>query len=119
MQALEADLVRCGWQLSDVPHRLGWRALFAFLGNLPPDASYYRAIDPETAFWMGGSGVQNLLASVIDQLAVLVWQNTKDGHKGRKRPKPIKRPWSKTNTDRIGRGAIPKSEWADFWGDGS
>ena len=111
--------MRAGWQLTDAPYRLSWEALFAFLNHLPSDAAYHRVIDPDMAFWLGGAGVQNLLASVVDQLAVVVWQNTKDGHRGRRKPKPIKRPWSKDSTDRIGRGAIPRSEWADFWGDGS
>lgn len=26
---------------------------------------------------------------MYDQLRILVWQNTKDGHKGRNRPKPL------------------------------
>lgn len=111
--------MRAGWQLSDAPYQLSWEALFAFIAHLDSESAYYRTVEPDTAFWMGGSGVQNLLASVVDQLAILVWQNTKDGQKGRRRPKPIKRPWSKDSTDRIGRGAIPATEWDAWWGDGS
>ena len=32
---------------------------------------------------------QILMASMIDHLQVLVWQNTKDGHKGRHKPKSL------------------------------
>lgn len=35
---------------------------------------------------------QQLLASAVDELRVMIWQKTKDGQKGRKPPKPIPRP---------------------------
>lgn len=35
---------------------------------------------------------EHLLAIIGDRLALLVWQNTKDGHAGRNQPKPIPRP---------------------------
>jgi len=32
---------------------------------------------------------EHLLALAVDRLGVLIWQKTKDGQKGRNRPKPI------------------------------
>lgn len=116
--AIEADLVAVGWTFDDVPVRLPWRALFAFVAHLGPDSAYQRVTNPDLAFWMGGAGVQGLLATIADHLAVLKWQNTKDGHKNRRPPKPIKRPWSRPGGQQIGRGAIPAASWAAWWGDG-
>ena len=117
--AIEADLVRAGWTLDDVPYRLSWRALFAFLQHLGPESAYMRVVEPELSFWLGSEGVPNLLATLVDIGNTQIWQKTKDGAKNRRRPKPIKRPWNKANVKTVGQGAIPKSHWADFWGDGS
>jgi hypothetical protein len=38
---------------------------------------------------------------VVDQLRILVWQQTKDGQKGRRRPKPIS-PLAKQAGNRYG-----------------
>lgn len=79
-----------------------------------------RVTNPDYAFWLGSSGIQNLLAQLVDVGNVQIWQQSKDGKRNRNRPKPIKRPWSKTtDTQQIGRGPIPADEWATWWGDGS
>lgn len=111
--------MRCGWQLSDVPYKLSWGALFAFIKHLGSDSAHYRFKNPEYAAWTGPELVPNLLAGLLDATNILIWQNSKAGQRGRDRPKPIKRPWSKDNTDRIGRGAIPMDQWDEWWGDGS
>lgn len=111
--------MRVGWTLADAPHHLSWRALFSFIQFLGPESAYMRVTNPEYAFWLGSEGVPNLLAALVDVGNTQVWQQSKDGSKNRNRPKPIKRPWSKSNSKQVGSGPIPASEWADFWGDGS
>lgn len=44
---------------------------------------------PPDEFW---TAERDLLATIVDQLAILIWQPTKDGSKGRNAPKPIRRP---------------------------
>ena len=121
LDALEADLVAAGYSFDDVPERLPWRALFAFLDHLPADSALARAREPEKAEWAAHGPTPFLLAAMGHRLDVLAWQQTKDGQKGRKKPKPWPTPWSDPDKDvqRIGRGAIPASEWDDFWGDGT
>lgn len=44
----------------------------------------------------------HLLALAVDRLGVLIWQQTKDGRKGRNRPKPIS-PLAKNNAAKYGK----------------
>lgn len=120
MDAIEADLVAVGWTWDDVPSRLPWRSVLAFVEHLPANSALGRKRDPETAMWLDGTAVANLLAEVGHRLDILVWQQTKHGQKGWQKPKPWPRPWVKDNgTQTIGRGAVPMSAWENFWGDGS
>lgn len=111
--------MRAGWQLDDVPTRLPWRALFAFIQHLGPESAYYRQINPEYAQWTGPELLPNIMASVLDGVNILIWQNSKDGSRGRNKPKPIQRPWSKPVGQVIGNDPIPISAWDAWWGDGS
>lgn len=119
LDAIEADLIAVGWTFDDVPRRLSYPALFAFLAHLPTTSAYVRMKNPDTASWMDGSLVANLLAELGHRLDILAWQQTADGQKNRKRPQPWPRPWVKDkNKDRIGAGPIPASEWETFWDGG-
>ena len=123
MSAIEADLVSAGYSFDDVPERLPWRALFAFLDNLGPGSAFFRARldDPVKAAWIEAGPAPLLLSQAGYLLEILAWQQTKDGQKNRNRPKPWPTPWDGPDKGKtvIGRGAIKASEWADFWGDGS
>lgn len=72
-EAIEADLLRDGFTLSDVPRRVTWRALLVKVRNP----------------WRSGDYVSAL---TVDALQVLIWQNTEDGQKGVNMPAPIPRP---------------------------
>lgn len=90
---IEADLIRSGMRLrwfldpDDTDHN--WRDLLVFLKYAPEGSAFYSHSAGEAAVW--GLGEQ-LLATVVDQVNVLLWQKTKDGYKNRNRPKPIPRP---------------------------
>lgn len=73
---------------ADVDHT--WHDLYIFVKTRGVTSTYQKQkIDPEKLMW---NADRQLLASIVDLLAVQVWQPTKDGRKGRKRPKPIPRP---------------------------
>lgn len=50
-----------------------------------PDSLLYRALSDDD----GWSLTDHLLALVHDQLAIANWQRTKDGSKGKRKPRPI------------------------------
>jgi len=60
-----------------------WRAARR---NLPKNV---KASPPPDDFWTPD---RDLLATVADELAVLIWQKTKDAQQGRNAPTPIQRP---------------------------
>jgi hypothetical protein len=57
--------------------------------NMPKNAKGVKVSAPPAEFWTAD---RDLLATVADELAVLIWMKTKDGSKGRNYPKPIARP---------------------------
>lgn len=67
-----------------------WRDLFTILKHSKPGSAYYTYMVGDDASPWGLS--EQLLADIADKLAIQIWFKTKDGQKGRNRPKPIKRP---------------------------
>jgi len=61
----------------------------ALVKHRRPDSALSRALDPD---WHWRTIEPNLLAAVVDILRIMAWQNTKDGSKNRRRPKPVPRP---------------------------
>ncbi len=83
------------------------------------DSAWARHSSPEMSAWTSGVLVPNILADLGYRLDVLAWQQSKDGQKGRRKPKPWERPWSKNKNQRqIGSGPIPASDWEAFWDGG-
>lgn len=120
LDALEADLVVAGWSWDDVPHRLPWRAVIAFADNLGPLSALRRVVDPDAAGWADPAFAAYLLTRVEYQTRHGNWMQSRDGQRKSNRPEPIPTPWDKPSgkTRVIGGGAIPISQWDDFWGDG-
>lgn len=93
-EAIEHDLVCAGWTLDDLPDRLSWRSLKAFVVG--------RAATPGTAInrvYVGDHHMwqlpEQLMAAAVDELRVANWQRAAAGAKkgnAPKRPKPIPRP---------------------------
>jgi hypothetical protein len=102
-EPIEADLVRAGWTLDDVPERLNWRALRAFVRASAADrtSALHRALAGDDHVW----GLQEQLqAATVDVLQAANWQRT--GKKSGK-PKPIPRPGFRPERRQVGTSAIP------------
>jgi len=73
--------------------------------NLPIDSRCMRALEPALEW----NKQDQLLAEAVNMLRLLVWLQSKDGQKGRNRPKPIKPPklraQSGTHTEKEGLSA--------------
>lgn len=78
-----------GFTLADVPRRVSWRALLAFVSHAPRESALFRVAGPKAAQW---GDMEYLTAVLIDLTQTAVWMQSKDGQSGRNRPKPIRRP---------------------------
>lgn len=83
-------------------------ALVSFTHYLPPESMTYRELHPrdEMGKWSTRVKTNAILADLYDAYAM---SHAKRGHK----PKPYPRPNAKTHD--IGSGAIPVSEFMDWW----
>lgn len=109
-EAIESDLLERGYRLADVGVRYSWRDLLVMVRRFQavPTTATSRSIHGER--W---SVTDQLLAAVVDLLQVGNWQRQKS--KSAPRPKPLQRPWEKAKTRSFGSGAIPISQFADWW----
>lgn len=85
----------------------GLVALISFIQNLPPDSALNRAMNPKDEFgsWCSQYKTNAILADMFD---AFVAAHTKHGKKPKEYPRPQKH---KT----IGRGAVPVSEFWNWW----
>ena len=88
----------------------GMVALISFITNLTPDSALNRAMNPKDEFgsWYTTAKTNAILADLFD---VFVSANTKKGRKAKEYPRPRKK-------QGIGKGAIPISEFWDWWNGG-
>ena len=112
-RALEYDLMtRTGRTLAEYVNMgaAGMVALLSFINYLPPDAAVRVAMDPKNEFagWYTQYKTNTILADLFD---VFVAANTKKGRKAKEYPRPKK-------NKKIGKGAIPISEFWDWWNGG-
>lgn len=119
--ALEYDLMtRAGMTLDDVPARVTWPALRSFVTHLGPDSALYAEQNPDGAAWWQPWGRAAILADIYDAIAAFA-TGYATANRGRgpkpKPPKPYPRPWrtAQDNGRQVGRGAVPVSEFDDWW----
>lgn len=107
-EAVEYDLIRHGLRLRDLGSPgFSWRDLKVIVSQMKPgESSTWLAKNPDHAWGLS----EFLQAEVADTLHMLFWAKTKDGSKGRNRPKPIERPGRRP--ERVGRGALPLDDMA-------
>ena len=85
-------------------------ALISFINYLPPDSMLRTMMDPQSEFgeWYTTMKTNVILADLFD---VFVRANTKKGRKAKEYPRPKQK-------KKIGSGAIPISEFWDWWNGG-
>ena len=110
---LEYDLMtRTGRTLSEYIDMgaAGMVALLSFINYLPMDSQLRQAMDPqdEVGEWSTVKKTNIILADLFD---VFVAANTRRGHKAKQYPRPKQK-------RKIGSGAIPISEFWDWWNGG-
>lgn len=91
-------------------------ALVHFVENLDVDSALMRDIDSvDIAEWASNLKTNALLADVFDALVQFNFNYVQAHSKHRpQKPKPYPRPWAKKE-DKIGKGAIPVSQFWDWW----
>lgn len=112
MVGLDEDALTCDF--AEVYHVLDWRALPARTA-----ATLAMGLGQESRIMRQLSGVPVtiqtlLLAAITDALHVLVWQNTKDGAKGRNKPTLIAEKLMETQHEEIGFDTVEDfRKWRD------
>lgn len=111
-ESVEYDLIRHGLRLAQLETgELSWRDLWVIVRHMPPhESALWRVMNPDDAPWNMDTFLQ---AEMVDTLRLLVWQKTKDGQKGRGRPKPIPRPGHRPK--KFGGGGGMSLAEADAW----
>ena len=112
-RALEYDLMtRTGRTLSEYIDMgaAGMVALLSFINYLPMDSRLRQAMDPQddVGEWSTTKKTNIILADLFD---VFVAANTRRGHKAKQYPRPKQK-------RKIGSGAVPISEFWDWWNGG-
>ena len=110
---LEYDLMtRTGRTLSEYIDMgaAGMVALLSFINYLPMDSQLRQAMEPqdEVGEWSTVKKTNIILADLFD---VFVAANTRRGHKAKQYPRPKQK-------RKIGRDAVPISEFWDWWNGG-
>jgi hypothetical protein len=108
-EAVEADLLSQGFTLADVPTRVTWRAIKAFVRFAPRDSAVFRLTGPASMRW---TDTDYLLAVAVDLLQAMVWQRSKPGTA---RPKPIRRPGQIDPDRTFGAGGLMSPAEAYKW----
>lgn len=110
-EAVEYDLLMSGRSLDEIGYTLSWRDLWVLVRRWQktPRTALSEAIHGH----MIPTLQDELLAGLFDLTAAANWQRA--GKKGAPKPKPLKRPWWKPKTRKLGSGAIPASEFTAWW----
>lgn len=85
--------------------------------NLPRESATWRALHGQERVEWDLSA--QLLAEAVNALRILIWQQTKDGERGRNRPDPILPPWvedERREVRKFGAEPVPLDELDDFLG---
>ncbi len=109
--------MRYGYTLDDIGRSLPWRALGAFIKNIPPDGALAYELDPKMSAWATARQTNIILADIFDMLALI---NTNLVRLGGGKPKTAveyPRPWREDKnreTRHFGKDPVPITE-LDRW----
>lgn len=122
-RALEYDLItKTNYTLADLGEALPYASLLSFINYLPADSAIRRAQQPDIAPWLDGQKTAVVLADLYDLVGSLAYMFASVHHgKGSKpkKPKPYPRPWIKDPARKLGSGAMPVSEFEEWWKGGT
>jgi len=103
-----------GRTLAQAAAFFGWHELANFAKHLPDDSATVRAQDKDAALFARDLQRAAILADIYDAVMMTAHLFAKaHGGKGAM-PKPYPRPW-KDDSSRIGKGAIPISEFDEWY----
>lgn len=87
-----------------------WRDLLVFVEESGRDSALFRAKHPEWAEW---NNTNMLLAQLVDNTNIQIWQKTKNGRRGRMQPDPIPRPGVEARSRRVKGEALPIDQFKE------
>jgi len=87
-----------------------WYDLSAFVKHVQAETASALARELHGPAWTIEA---QLMAIAADHLAMANWQRA--GRRSAQKPKRIPRPWEKPKATVLGKGAIPISQFADWW----
>lgn len=117
-KAIEADLMKVGYELNDIGSALSWRALDSFIRNLSLSSATMRELNPELARWDTQLQTNTILADIYDMLAALNYNVLCMASKQKpQQPKPYPRPGKNEDEDKkkIGKGALPVADLQEWF----
>ena len=109
-EAINHDLIKCGFSLDDIGGSLTWDALGDFISRTETDSALARDLDSETARWGTQLKTNEILADLYDLIAV--FRSEVAGMLTGRKPKKIK-PYKRPHKDekkKIGKGALPRND---------
>lgn len=114
--AIEYDLLtKTGHELRDVGDTLSWDALTSLIFHSAEDSALARETEEEYSLWATRTKTNGILADIYDMLAQINANLIAIGSKNRvKPPSPYPRPGMEErrgDTQKIGKGALPKGEF--------
>lgn len=81
-----------GYSLGDIPRRLSWRQLLAFVEHADPSTKIWQVFNPDGPPW---TTAEHRLADVADLLRGFIWQHRSAHSKTPGRPPaPLPRPYT-------------------------
>jgi len=96
--AARVECLKYGRSVDDIGPAFSWADFIAIAEQSRPGDPLYMSMHPDDGAWNHES---MLLASAVDALHILAWQNA--GGKKKDKPKPIPRPGvADKNTERVG-----------------
>ena len=107
-------------RLDDVPEYLGWDGFYCVLTSADERSALNRALFPEYASYSGPLMTSKLLTDIYDAIGAFIYvyasANSPKGHKPKK-PERYPAPWRQEEDGgaSFGKGAIPKSEFLDWY----
>ena len=110
-EALDADLLKTGFEVEDIGCALSWGALGSFIRHLPTDSAVIREQYPEESAWATTTKTNSILADIYDVLSAINANLAAIGSgKPAKRFKPYPRPGHKNESEKRIGTMVPVSE---------